>query len=145
MPATELQPTHPKARWATGIIHGVHNFAELEDRIAALPLLRQTLHEWARYTNWGDQFRFLCVCSDPSVSRDTDELMMQPEDSDFSVSTDKSEVERLWASNDNAQELLGWSPSFGGLEGFRRGLCETVSWFTAPANEAFYKANIYNL
>ena len=33
-----MKPTHPKARWATGIILGVRKFAELEGRIAALPL-----------------------------------------------------------------------------------------------------------
>jgi dTDP-glucose 4,6-dehydratase len=58
---------------------------------------------------------------------------------------EKSEVERLWASNDKARELLGWTPCYGGLDGFRRGLRETIAWFRDPANLAGYKANIYNL
>lgn len=52
----------------------------------------------------------------------------------------KSEVERLWADNRKAKELLGWSPAYGGIEGLRRGLGETVAWFTDPANLKFYKA-----
>ena len=66
----------------------------------------------------------------------TDEQRMRPE---------KSEVERLWASNEKARELLGWQPQYGGLAGFRRGLTETVSWFSKPLHLASYKSDIYNL
>ena len=58
---------------------------------------------------------------------------------------DKSEVERLWASNQKANELLGWRPQYGGLEGFRRGMAKTVAWFRHPEHLAFYKADTYNL
>jgi len=70
------------------------------------------------------------------VEIETDEQRLRP---------DKSEVERLWASNDKARELLGWQPEYGGLDGFRRGLKETVDWFGDAANLSFYKADIYNL
>ena len=56
-----------------------------------------------------------------------------------------SEVERLWAATGKARELLGWEPRYGGLEGFRRGLAETVDWFVRPANLAHYRADVYNL
>lgn len=56
-----------------------------------------------------------------------------------------SEVERLWADNRKAHELLGWQPRYGGLEGFRRGLAETVAWFGEHAHLANYKTDIYNL
>ena len=58
---------------------------------------------------------------------------------------EKSEVERLWASNDKARELLGWHPQYHDLEGFGRGLAKTVSWFKDPTNLSSYKANIYNI
>lgn len=57
----------------------------------------------------------------------------------------KSEVERLWAANDKAHELLGWRPQYAGLEGFRRGLSETVEWFTHSLHLASYKSLAYNL
>ena len=66
----------------------------------------------------------------------TDDQRLRPEN---------SEVERLWAANDKARELLGWTPGYGGLDGFRRGLAETVAWFTEAQNLAAYKAEIYNL
>ena len=58
---------------------------------------------------------------------------------------DKSEVERLWAANDKARELLRWQPRYGGLDGFRRGLAETVDWFSNAAHLKLYRADVYNL
>jgi dTDP-glucose 4,6-dehydratase len=57
----------------------------------------------------------------------------------------KSEVERLWASNEKAGRLLNWSPQYGGLDGFRRGLSASIDWFTQPDNLHRYKVDIYNL
>lgn len=57
----------------------------------------------------------------------------------------KSEVDRLWADNTKAKRLLGWEPRYGGLEGFRRGLAETVDWFTDKDNIKNYKTDIYNI
>jgi dTDP-glucose 4,6-dehydratase len=56
-----------------------------------------------------------------------------------------SEVERLWASNEKAARLLGWSPKYGGHDGFKRGLAETIAWFRDPANLSSYKSELYNL
>lgn len=47
---------------------------------------------------------------------------------------DSSEVERLFASNARAAELLGWSPEYGGHEGFEKGLRKTIDWFSNPQN-----------
>lgn len=58
---------------------------------------------------------------------------------------EKSEVERLWASNEKAQRLLGWTPQYGGLDGLRRGLERTAQWFRDPRNLAGYKSEIYNI
>ena len=66
----------------------------------------------------------------------TDEQRLRPE---------KSEVQRLWADNRKAKELLGWQPCFGGLDGFRHGLEKTVEWFTDPKHLATYKSTRYNL
>jgi dTDP-glucose 4,6-dehydratase len=56
-----------------------------------------------------------------------------------------SEVERLWAENAKAKELFGWQPTYGGREGFKRGLVETIDWFTQPDNLRSYKSDIYNV
>ena len=56
----------------------------------------------------------------------------------------KSEVERLLSSNEKAQRLLGWTPAYGGIDGFRSGLERTVEWFSDPGNLAVYKEDLYN-
>ncbi len=55
----------------------------------------------------------------------------------------RSEVERLLADNSKAKRLLDWSPQFGGIEGFRRGLAKTAQWFRDPANLAHYSRTDY--
>lgn len=66
----------------------------------------------------------------------TDEQRLRPE---------KSEVERLWADNQKAKKLLGWEPSYGGKEGFKGGLTETIAWFSNPQNLSSYKTDVYNI
>ena len=58
---------------------------------------------------------------------------------------EKSEVERLWADNNKAKNILGWQPASAGLEGFKRGLQSTADWFTSSGNLAGYKSDRYNL
>lgn len=56
-----------------------------------------------------------------------------------------SEVERLWADNSKAKELIGWTPVFAGKSGFKRGLLETANWFSKTENLSQYKVGIYNV
>jgi NAD dependent epimerase/dehydratase len=84
----------------------------------------------------GDTARTIAEVMGVEIEVSNDEQRMRPE---------KSEVERLWASNTKALELLGWQPDFAGLDGFRRGLTQTVSWFKEPANLAMYKSDAYNI
>jgi dTDP-glucose 4,6-dehydratase len=56
-----------------------------------------------------------------------------------------SEVERLWADNTKARQLLDWSPTYGQREGLRKGLIETIQWFSRRENLQEYKPDIYNL
>ncbi|MFC5401732.1 NAD-dependent 4,6-dehydratase LegB [Cohnella soli] len=64
---------------------------------------------------------------------------------DVRIRPSLSEVERLWADNRKASELLSWQPEFAGVEGFKRGLRETAEWFVDPINRSGYKAGIYNI
>lgn len=56
-----------------------------------------------------------------------------------------SEVERLLADNSKALQLTGWAPEYNGLDGFRRGIAETVEWFKSPENLKLYKFDNYNI
>lgn len=59
------------------------------------------------------------------------------------IRPEKSEVERLFASYTRAEKRMGWSPSFGGEDGFQKGLKKTIEWFSDPNNLARYKTNHY--
>ncbi|MBU7008486.1 NAD-dependent 4,6-dehydratase LegB [Phosphitispora fastidiosa] len=66
----------------------------------------------------------------------TEEERLRPE---------KSEVERLWADNTRAEKLLGWKPEYAGYEGLKRGLAETIKWFSQSGNLKKYRPEVYNL
>ena len=59
--------------------------------VPSLALLGQTLHEWARETSW-PALAHLCVCSDPAVKSDRDEIILRSSDLDFPVTTDSAQV-----------------------------------------------------
>jgi NAD dependent epimerase/dehydratase len=71
-----------------------------------------------------------------SIEIKSDDVRLRPE---------KSEVERLWADNSKAKALLNWEPAYAGIEGLRRGLKETIDWFTEPHNLTMYKTDVYNI
>ena len=62
--------------------------------VPSLALVRQLLHEWLRETAW-DQFMFMCVCSDPSVAKGADDLIVNQADLDFPVTTDSATVAKF--------------------------------------------------
>jgi nucleoside-diphosphate-sugar epimerase len=84
----------------------------------------------------GDTAKLIAEAMNTEIEIITDEARLRPE---------KSEVDRLWADNAKAKQLFGWQPSYGGREGFRRGLTETAEWITLPENLLGYKADIYNI
>ena len=74
--------------------------------LPSLALLSQTLKEWALFTTWGNRFHYLCVCSDPSVSKGGDEWSMAPVDLNFRVGTDPKEVRRFLAAKGDAVRVV---------------------------------------
>jgi NAD dependent epimerase/dehydratase len=66
-------------------------------------------------------------------------------DSDERIRPENSEVNRLWADNSKAKELLSWKPEYASLNGLKKGLEETVNWFKKPENLNLYKSEIYNV
>lgn len=62
--------------------------------VPSLALVRQLLHEWLRETKWGD-LTFICVCSDPTVTKGVDELIVHQADLDFPVTTESAIVKQF--------------------------------------------------
>jgi NAD dependent epimerase/dehydratase len=84
----------------------------------------------------GDTARTIADLMGVDIEIITDEQRLRPE---------SSEVERLWADNCKARDLLGWQPQYCGLDGLRRGLMSTVEWLSQPEILASYRSDIYNL
>jgi dTDP-glucose 4,6-dehydratase len=84
----------------------------------------------------GETAKLIAERMNVAIEIDSDEERFRPKN---------SEVERLWADNTKAQEIFGWHPVYSGHNGFKRGLAETVDWFTQPNNLQSYKSGIYNL
>jgi dTDP-glucose 4,6-dehydratase len=82
----------------------------------------------------GDTVKYIAELMHVDVDIFSEQERMRPEN---------SEVERLWASNKKAQELLNWSPQYAGVSGFKRGLQKTIDWFSDPNNLKMYKSDRY--
>jgi len=127
-----------------GAVHPTRDFNYVADTVSGFLAALESERSIGEVINLGSNFEI----SVGDTARAIAEVMGAPIEivtDDQRLRPAMSEVERLWASNDKALELLGWRPRFGGREGFLRGLAETVSWFRDPANLAAYKADIYNL
>ena len=83
-----------------------------------------------------DTVKAIARVFDAEVTITTDDVRIRPK---------KSEVERLWASNQKAKDLLGWNPAYSGLDGFERGLAQTIAWFQNPQNLAKYQNTGYSI
>jgi NAD dependent epimerase/dehydratase len=127
-----------------GAIHPTRDFNFVADTVAAFIAtlkgdggLGEVVNFGSNYEiSIGDTVKTIAEVMGVEVEIETDEVRLRP---------GKSEVERLWADNKKVKELFGWSPVYGGLDGFRQGLVETVQWFGDPANLATYKSGRYNI
>ena len=89
------------------------------------------------------------VCSNYEISmRDTLNLIadLMGKEVNFVEDTQRlrpknSEVFRLWGDNTKIKGLTGFEPEYD----IRRGLEETIKWFTCEDNLKKYKTNIYNV
>jgi superfamily II DNA or RNA helicase len=73
--------------------------------VPSLALVRQLLHEWLRETSW-EQFSFTCVCSDPSVAKGADDLVVHQADLDFPVTTDSAVVRQYLSKPFNGTRIV---------------------------------------
>jgi dTDP-glucose 4,6-dehydratase len=84
----------------------------------------------------GDTLLLIADIMGARIELETDAQRLRPQ---------RSEVERLWADNSKAKRLLGWAPAYGGLEGLRRGLSETIAWFVDERNLRLYRPDEYSV
>jgi predicted helicase len=74
--------------------------------VPSLSLISQTLREWGRENPWGDNFNYLCVCSDPTVSKQSDEIILHKTDVPFRIDTDPQLVRDFLTTNLNGVRVV---------------------------------------
>ena len=127
-----------------GSIHPTRDFNFVGDTVAGFLAALGSKAGIGEVINIGSGFEI----SIGDIARTIGELMgarIEIEQDFVRVRPERSEVDRLWASNAKAAKLLGWSPRFGGMEGLRKGLEQTISWFTKNENLSRYRQNVYTL
>lgn len=125
-----------------GAVHPTRDFSYVADTANAFVSALKSNAGLGEVVNFGSNFeisigdtvKLIAEVMNVDIEIETEELRLRPQ---------KSEVERLWADNRKARELFGWTPAYGGLEGFRRGIAETAQWFSVPHNLQRYKSEGY--
>jgi NAD dependent epimerase/dehydratase len=144
IPTIITQIATGKRQIKLGAVHPTRDFNYVVDTVSgfmaalvAEEAVGQVINLGSNFeTSIGDTARAIASVMGVEIEIVTDRQRLRPEG---------SEVERLWASNAKARNVLDWSPRYNGLEGFRRGLTETVAWFREPAHLAAYKSDMYNV
>lgn len=127
-----------------GAVHPTRDFNYVADTVSGFMAALDSPRGLGEVVNIGSNFEV----SVGDTARTIAELMganIQIENDEGRMRPEKSEVERLWADNTKARDMLGWRPAYAGLEGFRRGLAETIAWFSEPQHLSQYKAGINNI
>lgn len=127
-----------------GAITPTRDFSYVQDTVAGFIAVLNGDKGLGEVINIGSNFEISIVdtaqliaeCMGVPIELVSDEERMRPAN---------SEVERLWADNSKAEELFGWQPIYGGRDGFKRGLIETIDWISQTENLSSYKSEIYNL
>ncbi len=144
IPTIITQLTGGQRRLRLGAVHPTRDFSFVADTVAGFIAALESERAIGEVTNIGSNFeisigdtaREIAGIMGAEIEIETDAQRLRPA---------KSEVERLWASNAKAREYLAWEPQYGGLDGFRRGLAETVAWFGNPEHVAACKPEMYHL
>lgn len=127
-----------------GAVSPTRDFSYVKDTVAGFIAALESNNGLGEVTNFGSNFeipigetaQMIAEVMNTEIEIITDEFRLRPEN---------SEVERLWADNQKAKSLFGWSPAYAGRDGLRRALKETAGWFARSENLLGYKADIYNL
>lgn len=144
IPTIITQIANGKRQIRLGAVSPTRDFNYVQDTVAGFIAAMNASNGLGEVVNFGSNFEIsvgdtallIAEAMNANIDIVTDEARLRPE---------KSEVERLWADNAKAKTLFGWQPSYGGREGFKRGLQETAEWFIQADNLAAYKADIYNI
>lgn len=144
IPTIITQIASGKRQLKLGALHPTRDFNFVTDTVEAFKAALASEQSIGQVINVGSNFEISIGETAQLIAElmNTDIELIQDEQR---LRPDKSEVERLWASNEKARSLLDWQPHYGGIEGFKRGLSTTIDWFLNAEHLKNYKPDIYNL
>jgi NAD dependent epimerase/dehydratase len=142
IPTVITQIANGKRKLKLGALHPTRDFNYVQDTVRGFLSIVQSERSIGEVINIGSNFeisiidtvRLIAETMGVEVEIETDAVRLRPE---------KSEVDRLWADNTKAWEIAGWKPEYAGRDGMKRGMAETVSWFSNPDNLRLYKSDSY--
>ena len=142
IPTVITQIANKKRKIKLGALKPTRDFNYVEDTVSGFVAALESDKAIGEVVNLGSNFEI-------SIG-DTANTIADLMGTDIEILTDhqrlrpdKSEVERLWADNTKAKQLLKWQPKYGGITGFRKGLEKTVEWFIDQSNLKTYKSDQY--
>lgn len=127
-----------------GSLHPTRDFNYVSDTVSGFIAVAESERSVGEVINIGSNYE-ISIGETVALIADIMNAQVEIETDDIRMRPDKSEVERLWADNRKAFNLTGWQPRYSGKDGLRRGLTETIEWFSNPVNLACYKADRYNI
>ncbi|EMJ92104.1 NAD-dependent 4,6-dehydratase LegB [Leptospira alstonii] len=127
-----------------GSIHPTRDFNYVTDTVRGFIKVLESEKSIGEVINIGSNFE-VSVGETVQLIAEIMKTEIVIESEDIRIRPAGSEVERLWASNQKAKDLIDWSPEYGGKEGFKKGLSETIVWFSDTKNLSLYKSDIYNI
>jgi NAD dependent epimerase/dehydratase len=144
IPTVITQIASGERRIRLGALSPTRDFSFIADTVAGFVAAAETDAGTGRVLNLGSGFeigigataRLIAEVMGAEIDIESDEQRLRPAD---------SEVQRLFADNRLAREVLQWTPDYAGAEGFRRGLEQTVEWFRRPENLAGYRIGHYSV
>ena len=144
IPTIITQIASGAGRIKLGSLHPTRDFNYISDTVAGFIAVAESDRSVGEVINIGSNYE-VSIGDTVAMISDVMGKEIEVETDDIRIRPDKSEVERLWADNSKVKNLTSWEPLYGGVDGFRRGIEETVSWFSDPRNLQFYKADCYNI
>ena len=144
IPTIITQLLEGNAEIELGALEPTRDFSYISDTVNAFLSAIESNSGLGEVINIGSGFE-ISIGKVAELISDQMGLKLKIRSSENRVRPEKSEVERLWSDNSKAKDLLSWSPNYGQIDGFAKGIQETIEWFSIPSNLSHYKSNLYNI
>lgn len=120
------------------------DFSFIEDTIAGFIAALRSSNGLGQVVNLGSNFEisiqstveFIAELMNAKITINYDDARVRPSG---------SEVDRLFADVSKAKNLFDWTPRYSGVDGFKKGLAQTIDWFLSKDNLRYYKPDIYSI